>query len=121
MQNRAARVITGKPYDTRISDMLNVLDWQPLADRRKFKKVLLMCKVKNNQLPENISSMFRINRNENYRLSSNYINCTLPKPKTNFVKRSVSYSAVSHWNNLPNSAKEEGISISKIKAILSGN
>ena len=120
MQNRASRVFTGKPYDTRISDMLNVLDWQPLADRREFKKVLLMCKVKN-QLPENISSMFRVNRNENYRLRSNHINYTLPKPKTNFVKSRISYSAVSQWNNLPNSAKEEGISISKIKAILSGN
>ena len=46
MQNRAARVITGKPYDTKISDILNVLDWQPLADRRKFKKYYLCAKSK---------------------------------------------------------------------------
>ena len=77
-------------------------------------------RLDNNQLPESISSMFRINRNENYRLRSNYINYTLPKPKTNFMKRIISYSAVSLLNNLPNSAKEEGISISKIRAILSG-
>ena len=31
-------------------------------------------RLDNNQLPESISSMFRINRNENYRLRSNYIN-----------------------------------------------
>ena len=31
MPNRTARVITGKPYDTRISDMLNMLHWQPLV------------------------------------------------------------------------------------------
>ena len=31
MQNRASKVITGKPYHIRISDMLNILRWQPLA------------------------------------------------------------------------------------------
>ena len=70
-----------------------------------------MYKVKKNQLPETLSSMFRINRNENYRLLSNYINYMLPKPKTNFMKRSRSYSAESQRNNLPNAAKKEGISI----------
>ena len=121
MQNRAARVITGKPYGTKISDILNMLHWQPLADRRKFDKVLFMYKVKNNQLPETLTGMFRINRNESYRLRSNYINYMLPKPKTSFMKRSISYSAVSQWNKLPNSAKKKGIPISKIKAILSSN
>ena len=121
MQNMAVRVITRKPYDTRISDMLNMLLWRPLADRRKFNKVLFMYKVKNNQLPESLSGKFRINRNESYRLRSNYINYMLPKPKTNFMKRGISYSAVNQWNNLPNSAKKEGIPISKFKTILSSN
>ena len=56
MQNRAARVITGKPYDTRISDMLNELGWQPLAERRRSQKIIFMHKVKNKQFPESISS-----------------------------------------------------------------
>ena len=101
--------------------MLNMLHWQPLADRRKFNKILFMYKVKNNQLPETLSGMFRNNRNISYRLRNNYINCILPKPKTNFRKRNISYSTVSEWNKLPNAAKKEGISISKSKAILSSN
>ena len=121
MQNRATRVITGKLYNTRISDMLNMLHWQPLANRRKFNTVLFMYKIKNNQLPETLSAIFRINRNESYRLCNNYINFMLPKPKTNFMKRSISYSAVSRWNKLPNSAKKEGIPIYKIKAIILSN
>ena len=71
MQNRAARVITGKPYDTRISDMLNELGWQPLAERRRSQKMIFMHKDKNKQFPESISSMFHINRNDNYNLSIN--------------------------------------------------
>jgi hypothetical protein len=58
MQNRAARVIAEKPYDARISDMLNELGWQPLAERRRSQKMIFMHKVKNKQFPECISSMF---------------------------------------------------------------
>ena len=46
-----------------------------------------MYKVKNNQLPESLSSMFRINRNETYRLRSNYIGYMLPKPKNEFYEK----------------------------------
>ena len=84
MQNRAARVITGKPYDTRISDMLNELGWQPLAERRRSRKIIFMHKVKIKQFPESISSMFHVNRNDNYNLRNNNVNYALPKPKTDY-------------------------------------
>ena len=88
MQNRAARVITRKPYDTRISDMLDELGWQPLAERRRSQKIIIMHKVKNKQFPESISRMFHINRNVNYiNLRSNNVDYALPKPKTDFIKK----------------------------------
>ena len=40
LQNRAARVITGKSYETRSSEILKNLGWQPLLDRRKDKRAL---------------------------------------------------------------------------------
>ena len=115
MQNRAARVITGKPYDTRISDMLNELGWQPLAERRRSQKIIFMHKAKNKQFPESISSMFHINRNDNYNLRNNNVNYALPKPKTDFMKKSISYSAVSLWNSLPKAAKVNDVSIWQLK------
>jgi hypothetical protein len=33
LQNRAARVITGKSYDVRSKDILEELSWQPLMER----------------------------------------------------------------------------------------
>jgi hypothetical protein len=115
MQNRAARVITGKPYDTRISDMLNELGWQPLAERRRSQKILFMHKVKNRQFPESISSMFHINRNDNYNLRNNNVNYALPKPKTDFMKKSINYSAVSLCNSLPKAAKVNDVSVWQLK------
>ena len=36
---------------------------------------------------------------------------SLKKPKTNFMKKSITYSAASVWNDLPKCAKEKGIEI----------
>ena len=44
MQNRAARVITGKPCDARVSYMLNEFGW--LTERRRSHKILFLHKVK---------------------------------------------------------------------------
>lgn len=115
MQNRAARVITGKPYDARISDMLKELGWQPLADRRRFHKLKFMYKVRNNQLSESISSMFSIYRSDKHNLRNNGVDYALPKPKTNFMKKSISYSAAKLWNNLPKYVKDQDISLRQLK------
>ena len=42
LQNRAARVISGKSYETRSSEILKYLGWQPLLERRKEKRALFM-------------------------------------------------------------------------------
>jgi hypothetical protein len=62
-----------------------------------------------------ISSMFHINRNDNYNLRNNNVNYALPKPKTDFMKKSISYSAVSLWNSLPKAAKVNDVSIWQLK------
>ena len=46
MQNRAARVITGKSYEVRSDDILRELSWQPLVERRNDNKAVFMYKIK---------------------------------------------------------------------------
>ncbi len=46
--------------------------------------------------------------NEFHNLRSNAVNFHIPKPKTNFFKKSISYSGALLWNSLPISAKETG-------------
>ena len=52
-------------------------------------------------------------------LRSNNNNYVLGKPKTNFMKKSFTYSAASLWNGLSSTAKEKGMSLNKFKCILS--
>ena len=64
LQNRAARVITGKSYEIRSCEILSDLGWRPLAERMKFKKATFMYNVKNNNLNEPMTDMFEISNND---------------------------------------------------------
>jgi hypothetical protein len=117
LKNRAARVITGRTYETRSKDVIKELNWQPLSERLNRNKCIFMHKIKNNVMPQSVIEMFKIKENQVYQFRSNNINFSLGKPVTNFMKRSISYSAASLWNSLPSLAKEQN-SLSKFKSIL---
>jgi hypothetical protein len=84
LQNRAARVITGRTYETRSKDVLKELNWKPLSERLKRNKCIYMHKIKNNVMPQSVIEMFKIKENQVYQLRSNNINFSLGKPVTNF-------------------------------------
>ena len=50
LQNRAARIISGKTYDIRSCEILADLGWQPLAEQMKFKKAMFMYNIKHRPL-----------------------------------------------------------------------
>ena len=88
MQNSAARVITCKSYEVRSADILKELGWQPLVDHRKQKKNIFMYKLKTNKFSECMTSMFNTSKNKNCNLRNNDVDFAIPKPNTNFLKRS---------------------------------
>ena len=51
-----------------------------------------MYNVKNNNLNEPMTDILEISNNEFHNLRSNAVNFHIPKPKTNFLKKSISYS-----------------------------
>ena len=53
-----------------------------------------------------LEKLFSVSQNDNYNLRSNQIKLNLPKPKTNFLKRSFSYRAAKSWNELPSETTE---------------
>ena len=107
LQNRAARVITGAKYDIRSVDVLDGLHWDTLQTRRAKVKGILMYKILNEQsapyLRDNVIKLK--DTNKKYNLRNLETNLALPKPKTNFLKRSFKYDGAMLWNNLPNEAK----------------
>ena len=117
LQRRAARVITGQTYDVRSTQILGDLSWIPIEDTLKRREIIMSFKAVTDRLPTYLQELFSKCNNDNYYLRSNNSKLALPKPKTNFLKRSFSYRAAQGWNELPNSITEnfDELSLSAFK------
>ncbi len=118
MQNRAARIITGRQYDIPTKEIFRKLNWQYLPDRWEKNKLMFMHKVKSNELPASMNHLFQIANNPNYDLRSNDNDFLVQNPKTNYMKKSITYIGAIAWNKLPNNVKAANMSTSQFKAVL---
>ena len=100
LQNRAARVITKSSYNTNSSYLLNSLSWDNSLVRRTKKRANLMYKCVNKLAPNYLCNMFTP-RALSFDLRDASQKLCLPKPRTDYLKRSFSYSGASLWNDLP--------------------
>ena len=102
-QCRAARVISGANYDTHSVDLLNMLSWDTLENRRSGAKSVLMYKILNDHTAPGLRGSFvrREIYQANYHLRNTATDLTLPKPKREFLKKSFKYSGAVLWNQLP--------------------
>ena len=102
-QTRAARVILGANHDTHSVDLLNMLSWDTLENRRSAVKSVLMHKILNDHTAPGLRGSFvrREIDQTNYHLRNTATDLTLPKPKREFLKKSFKYSgACSGINSL---------------------
>ena len=65
-----------------------------------------------------MNNLFQIANNPNYDLRSNGNDFLLQKPKTNYMKKSITYNGAIAWNKLPNNVKAANMSTSQFKAVL---
>ena len=100
LQNRAVRVITRSPYDASASPLLDSLHLDNLSLRRKKIKAKMMFKVLKGDAPDYLQNLFSA-RGTGYNLRNSEIKLNLPKPRTNYLKRSLGYSGALLWNSLP--------------------
>ena len=100
LQKRAARVITESSYNTNSSYLLNSLNWDNLSVRRTKQKANLMYKCVNKLAPNYLCNMFTP-RALSFDLRDASQKLCLPKPRTDCLKRTFSYSGASVWNDLP--------------------
>ena len=100
LQNRAVGVITRSSYDTNASVLLNALQLDNFYVRRKKLKAQLMFRILKGNMPSYLRTLFSI-RHTDYNLRNNQLKLNLPKPRTNYSKRSLSYNGALLWNSLP--------------------
>ena len=77
-----------------------------------------MYKIKNGEYLANISNIFNVANNPAYILRSNSTGYAFNKPKSNFLKKGISYSVAKTWNDLPRSLKDSNISLGQFRAVL---
>ena len=100
LQNRAARVILRASYNTSSRSLLEKLNWVTLDKRREKQKSLMMFKSLHQLTPTYLHEMF-IPHSTDYNLRNSDRKLAMPKPHTDYLKRSFSYSGAQTWNNLP--------------------
>ena len=90
LQNRAARA----NYDCSASILLENLHWDNLSLRREKLKAGRMFKTLNGNTPSYLQDMFSV-RGTGYNARNSDVRLNLPKPRTNYQKRSFCYSGAS--------------------------
>ena len=102
LQNRAARVLTFSNYDCSTSELFQNLKWSKLVHQRAVSKAIMMHSIVNNTATEYLTSCF-VRRCDltSCNLRENEYKLAVPQPRTEFYKRSLSYSGSVLWNSLP--------------------
>ena len=100
-------MITGASYEIRSTDVLDALGWQTLDVKRLENKLIMMYKILNNHTAPNLNECFckRITIQSNYDLRSNDTDLCLPKPNSEFLKKTFRYSGAIQWNHLSEDLK----------------
>ena len=104
LQNRCAKIINGARYDSSATEALAILNWDPLKDRVQYHESLTMYKIMNGLTPIYVKDRFKI-KDSGYMLRG-YKTLSIPKPRTEFKKRSLSYRGAILWNNMPTEIKQ---------------
>ena len=92
LQNRAARVITKTSYEVSSSSLLDALGWEKLFFNGQKDKAIMVFKSLHNLTPVYLHNIF-CNFNTHYSLLRKSTNkLILSKPRTEYLKRSFSYS-----------------------------
>ena len=112
MQKRAACIVTGCSYETRSREMFERLGWEQIKDILKKREIITVFKALKGALPESLCEKFSLKYNDKHHLRINNCKLYLRKPKTNFMKKSISYRGASTSNSRPSDIADNYASIS---------
>ena len=103
LQNKAAKIVLGRPFCSSATDALNTLGWTTLEQRRLYHRCLFVFKCLNNHTSHGFELL--ANRDiHNYNTRSKD-NLRPPKVSRNWGKQRLAYQAITDWNNLDRNIK----------------
>ena len=105
LQNTAARIVTGNfnYRDIRGEELVKVLGWQTLCERRRFHTAVLMYKCIYGLAPHYLSDQVtRVSDVNIYNTrSTTTLNVLVPTVNRNVFKKSFAYNGAITWNAIP--------------------
>ena len=101
VQLEAARIVTGLTKYASKDALYFETGWEPLADRRKFRKLTIFYKMHNRECPDYLYNCLppTVSNTSGYNLRNNE-NYTIPRTRLRLSEKSFIPSTVSLWNNL---------------------
>ena len=88
------------------SPTLGLLGWKPLKEQRAQTRARLMYKVLHKMASIKLNEIFNIsNTIHHYNLRGTDTNLFLPRPRTEYLKKSISFRGPKIWNALSAEAK----------------
>ena len=111
IQNRALRIIMRVNWRFPSETLFQIIQTEfhdtidQLFERCNKQMLCVMYKIVNGNLPPNIVNLFSY-RQYLYGLRKTTLQLEIPKPTTNFKKRSLAYRGPKIWNSLPNNVKQ---------------
>ena len=119
-KNEHQAIITSSGYETRSAETFKKLNWEPISNTIEQREQVMTYKAIHGLAPEYLTDMFTLCQNNKYALRSNGRKLNLPKPHTNFRKKSFSYRGAVAWNRLPcEITQHEYVSLNHLKKLLS--
>ena len=100
LQNRALRSVLEVNNRFNRATLYNTLNVDQLDERWNKQSILLIFKLVNNIAPPSLCSRIHL-KSHNYLLRNIDFQIQLPRPHTNYLKKSPLYSASKLFNNLP--------------------
>ena len=101
MQVRVARIVS-ENYDCSGQELIKKLKWMTVKERLDYNALILVHKCLYNTAPPTLQMLFnRTNDRHHYALRNADVSLTMPKPRTEALKRSFEYHGASLWNALP--------------------
>jgi hypothetical protein len=101
VQNNAARIVMQSRRSSDATPLLRQLHWLPLQQRVTYQLAVLTYKIRSSSTPQYLSIHLNSRLCERTLRSSSAPLLTVPRIKTEFVRRSFRYAAPHTWNSLP--------------------
>jgi hypothetical protein len=102
IQNIAARIVTQSKSSDHITPVLYALHWLPVAQRVKYKVLLLVFKCQNSMAPSYLQDIIRPQKETRTLRSSNQHLLEVPFSRhTSFCDRAFGVAGPRLWNSLP--------------------